>query len=321
MRDPYSIPPSGPKRFTTSIGFPQSSNDMLQLAAIALVKMRRPGTVAPVWTLDTDVGHDETGQWMRAAARVVHAFRGSPESDSIPSVTSVEAVCKVTQFSYQSRYYTTYTLDFTEGFNFEGGQNEDLVLATCAQLAFSLAEKRYIEPSQIPGFWQIQQGSWNEPHLVDPFATRLQTAFLGVVFIGLGMISPGCDPTDGIALIRSSVLPNTQQIAASGLRLDGLYTREARGVWTYLRFLPDGGLVFVDADSASSAVKVLQTARNPNIARSLYSLTGSEIRFPLWGSGWSTDIFGTIAGNGMSVYWRGWRTGRGGEGSFEFLPS
>jgi len=319
IRDPYSIPASGEKKFISAQSILQPPKELLQLAALVVTTMRR-GTGEPIWSLKSEVGYGDDGLSLRANAPVKHGFPTRPESDETPEPSWVELICKVGQFTYENRLFTAYTLSFTEKFNFLGGQNQDLVVATCATLAFNLREKKLIQPAQVPGFWQMQEGSWNEPHLVDAFSNTTYLAFLGVVFMGLGVVSAADgNIANSIALIRSTVLPSEQQIAESGLRLDGIYITPQWGDGArYVRFLPDGSLIFTRAASDIEAVKLLYPG-DPNVSRSLYGLRGSEVRFPLWGPGWTTDFLGTIGPDGINVRWYGRATGGSGQNFLRLL--
>lgn len=280
---------------------------LLQSATIALQKMRRSDSGAEIWKVDREFGHNDNSMWVRANAPVLHAFRQRPESDAGSSPTTVEMFCTVTYFNAGDRLFTGYTLDFNEHvFQFEGGFNEDLVLATCAQIAFYLLEKRMLQPNDVAGYWQMIEGSWNYPYIVELFSNKTVTSVVAIQLIALGMLTASPDLTDRLAWIRSVAVPNQQQIANSGLRLDGVYGYAMSDVAAgqprfYLRFYQDGGLEFVTAQTEAEARRLLQPQRNYNHSQSLYQLIGSTIRFSLWAADWTMDFQGSIGSDGLRL--------------------
>lgn len=304
MRDPYLIPASGPKRLTASIEFDQPASVLLQLVAGAIQKMRRTDTGRAVWTLDTDYGSDGGSLWLNAIATVQRPFRLNRMADIGPLQTTVSMTCAVTLFRKNDRSFATYAVDFIENnYDFIGGDNEELVLGTCARIVSYLVEKRLLNPDQVGGFWRMEVGSWNQSAIVEP---GLDPSAAGLLSWGLGkigMVATGApDAGQTLAWIVASVRPNPRQIAASGLRLDRCYKYTSpdapaeRPSW-YIRFFRDGTVNFVQAKADEEAMRLLGTEPSVAHSPSAYQVIETRVRFQVWSRGFTVDFDGSVTSN------------------------
>src|SRR5579863_8978094 len=204
MRDPYSIPANGPKRFTSFLEFRKEPKILLQTAATAIQKMRSNDSPGAIWTLDMDWGASSDALWVKAQAPVKHGFPSTALSDAGPSDTTLEITCAVRSVGG----YCLYELTFVEHiFGFSGGADEILVLSTCWRIVTYLVEVKLLQPDWIAGFWQMREGSWNHPWIVEAFTDRsaLVPLMMALNSDGALTIQHGAD---GVAArIRSSVLP------------------------------------------------------------------------------------------------------------------
>jgi tetratricopeptide (TPR) repeat protein len=145
------------------------------------------------WNIEPDVRDDGEIPSLHGICPLFVTANAMGDYTPEPFQTTLTLACRCTEVSRNNSAYCSLRLGFTLNAPFERaireGSGEYHVLASCANVGMHLVEQHLLTQEQLPGFWQMIEGTWEDRYILRPDENDAGALLYPLQAFGFGQVT------------------------------------------------------------------------------------------------------------------------------------